>query len=642
MNDSLSAVKNTLENILARLDTLVGPDLPETWVGPEPGRLTDSTTYRGPFPAALALCHLNALDNERAKSVAQRLAQAIIPQKSDGWTFNYYSRGTIAPSGYAYPDDLDVTCTALAGLVALDPTLVGGDGLAHAVRALTALETAPGGPYRTWLVDSAAPAEWQDVDPAVNANIAFMLSLNDVRLDGLDGYLESQAEQEGWVSRYYSSSACTAFFFARALPPEKCTKLKAWLAKRLDARDWEHALDAAWLAAAYLRLGGDHKTAQPAIDALAALRPEELSAAYAYGVDPHIQGVKQWAGSPAVTLAAIAEALNLFIQNPSATERGPAIDRTAAVRAALDARLKAIPDHLAAASKVCDMILTRDKSGHVSGNAHAFWSAMGGTDSGITEQIAHELGAATVLGWAAYAVYDDLLDDEGDLGLLPAANWCLRACLRASAEQLPDHKQPWSDIYRLLDRADAANAWERQHCRFDPNSTADPRGVEDDEMRWADRSMPHALAPLILLGLSGAGANEPAVKATLDFYRHYILARQWLDDAHDWEADLAAGRWTPVTLALMRRVAEPDDPKHPAPDPARRVAWLYWTETIQVACKKVLDHLAEARQALGRNPAIREPADLLHLLEAPERAARQALDERQQTLDFLRTYGQST
>ena len=50
-------------------------------------------------------------------------------------------------------------------------------------------EQAPGGHYNTWLCDWRTQQSWHDIDPAVNANVAFMLRNLDIQLSGLTQYL---------------------------------------------------------------------------------------------------------------------------------------------------------------------------------------------------------------------------------------------------------------------------------------------------------------------------------------------------------------------------------------------------------------------------------------------------------------------
>src|SRR5690606_19133233 len=126
----------------------------------------------------------------------------LLKQKTPNWTWNYWQKNHPMRAVMPLPDDLDDTIWALIALALHNPKLISGSVLAHLARTLTACETAPGGPYRTWLVDRTLHKTWGDVDIAVNANIGYLLSQQQVRLSGLMRYIDDALARNQLTSPY--------------------------------------------------------------------------------------------------------------------------------------------------------------------------------------------------------------------------------------------------------------------------------------------------------------------------------------------------------------------------------------------------------------------------------------------------------
>jgi hypothetical protein len=252
------------------------------------------------------------------------------------------------------------------------------------------------------------------------------------------------------------------------------------------------------------------------------------------------------------------------------------------------------------------------------------------------------LGAATLYGWMAYTLYDDFIDAEGDPALLPLANVCLRelsAIFQGCMADIPAFTAMFHDV---MDRLEAANAWEVQACRlkwkrgrlqFDPESLPD----YGDYSVLADRSLGHALGPLAVVCAAGYDPADPAVTGLCRFFTHYLIARQLNDDLHDWRDDLASGVITVVVSRLLKeahacgRIASTLSKSHLAD-----LQEFFWTDTAAPFDERILDEVAKARAAAEMLPF--KPAVFETLLEPVENAAKQALAGRKENLEFLAAY----
>ncbi len=173
----------------------------------------DKTYYTTFAPALMLAC---LADIPEAQVIRTRLASWLLDQKSDTWSFNYWAKAAPQRATLTYPDDLDDTFCALLGLYLHDPALVPEAALGSVVRLLLATEDQVGGPYRTWLVSRDVPAVWQDVDLAVNSNIACFLEQVGSPLPNLDAYMQAAIVAGKLQSPYYPSAYPVLYYLARA------------------------------------------------------------------------------------------------------------------------------------------------------------------------------------------------------------------------------------------------------------------------------------------------------------------------------------------------------------------------------------------------------------------------------------------
>ncbi|HEY1074954.1 MAG TPA: hypothetical protein VGE59_04690, partial [Patescibacteria group bacterium] len=255
------------------------------------------------------------------------------------------------------------------------------------------------------------------------------------------------------------------------------------------------------------------------------------------------------------------------------------------------------------------------------------------------------LGQASLFGWIAYTIYDDFLDGEGDKTALPVANVALRETVNLLRQALPDNPEFHRHVSQILDQLEAANAWETTHCRTSPLLSLEEIGGKlpnyQDLSQLAERSLGHALGVLGVLYHADYTRKRPEIKQTETFFRHYIIARQLNDDAHDWQDDLKAGHLTAVTTQLLRQALVTLPIKnHPRSilKLLPKLEDLFWQEELLRICNLISYHLSRARTALKNNPAIHYPDPLLALLHPIEASITRARETHHTTGEFLDNY----
>jgi len=190
----------------------------ESVAGPAgPGPVQTGRRHQTTFFTSVILGCLSYSDyeDEQVNKIRERAVNFLLAQKSPAWSFNYWQRQAPEFTALPYPDDLDDTFAALGALAAARPDLISGQVLARAVQLLLAAEARSGGPYKTWLVPAGAPAVWQDVDLAVNANIAWFLLGQKVQVPELARFIEQRIRGQNYHSPYYPSPYPVIYFLSR-------------------------------------------------------------------------------------------------------------------------------------------------------------------------------------------------------------------------------------------------------------------------------------------------------------------------------------------------------------------------------------------------------------------------------------------
>ena len=247
------------------------------------------------------------------KEMQERAASFLEQEQEDNGAWNYEGRGQ-----QRIPSDLDDTSCAIAALAEFDrqPEL-------SFYALLWQNESAPGGPYYTWLGinDREDDPRARQIDALVNANILFCCGLLNLSLPGTIYYLEQvihaeayQSESAYIISPYfllYALSRAYADGQVTALEPAMSTMTDYILSKLPPPRPDAPTFHIACLAAALLNLSVPSILIRPYLAPLLATQRPDGSwpgwGAYA-GFSPNYDG------SPDLTTALTIEALGKYIK----------------------------------------------------------------------------------------------------------------------------------------------------------------------------------------------------------------------------------------------------------------------------------------------------------------------------------------
>ena len=411
------------------------------------------------FPTALILdCLREVIGTE---DIRLRAAKYLAGQVSDQGSWNYWDVASKAKQEQPYPDDLDDTAGVLAALTRSGMRWVDGFRLGQFARLLVASEQRPGGPYNTWLIDTAKAPQWHDVDIAVNANVGYVLSLQSVQLQGLMGYINDSLVHNKLTSSYYVGELPVLYFLSRWYQGEERTRLVAKVTKSIADNVAKNSLEQALLLSTGCRLGLPKKQLAGLADVLRKATTGNHWPAAAFYVDPVYDGKQYYGGSAVLTTAFALEALtayaSLTVSAPVviARKRGvPSIMADARKDAASIPNERLRRRYLATARRIM-----QDSAGEqITAPASIMDRAGGWKTSG---PVVTELNLASLNGWMAYTLYDDFLDGRGRVEQLNVANIALRRSYAHCVKALPNHPEWAIHVGNAFDRIDSANDWEQ-------------------------------------------------------------------------------------------------------------------------------------------------------------------------------------
>ncbi len=552
--------------------------------------------------------------------LAKKYSESLLKERGDSWTWNYLPRGGVEGQTKKYPDDLDSTSLAIAALTLHTPEKVTVEALVHFTKVLIAAESSAGSPYHTWIVPSDLRKDWQDVDIAVNANIAFALSLHDVSLPNIESMCEQAIQVDAYPSLYYHEPLVTLYFISRWYKGKYKEKaMRNILKRRTQEGIWENPMLTALAMTALLNFGYDKKHLKECFYSLVQYKDSDISRSYPIYIEEN-KGSTTYAENIELTTAFIDEAISKCQPKNEVCTKEQLRIKSEVLRG-IKKRCGGLSVSLSRPIVSLSMeITTHDTGEEITLLPYYFSQSM----SVPSPSLAKKLGIANLFGWIAYKIYDDILDGEGDTSLLPSANVCLRE-LTSIYRDLLSHNRIRL-FHRIMDKMEQANEWERRNC-FNNEELPNYGNLKV----LADKSMGHALGPITLLLSAGYGEHSEEIRSLVSYFEHYLIARQLNDDAHDWLDDLRRGFRNSVSVRILRKAG-------PYSRSERCLQRIFWDEVIDSVVIDISEHIALARKNLETlllSGVVRDTRYLSSLLVPIEKAAKEAAVEKIRTKRFL-------
>lgn len=263
-------------------------------------------------------------------------------------------------------------------------------------------------------------------------------------------------------------------------------------------------------------------------------------------------------------------------------------------------------------------------------------------ESSATSGQLRQLSRANMMLWAAYTLFDDLIDDEPNaLNYLSVANVYHRRAymMYRSVAATTAQKKLVDDTFMRMDRA---NHYERARLRIPiahgalviPGSI--PR-VTDQFI--ADRAAGHILGPLLLLSRQAKHSRD--FQQWCHALEDYLVVRQLCDDLHDWRDDIASGRMTQCSRQLLKDAAIASGAQKVS-DVQRACKDVFWSSTLEALSVKYLQKTVTIETTVRKFSRDVNAAEMLiqrvlqPLKETLEMGQRVAADQRRFIAEYSR------
>jgi hypothetical protein len=610
----------------------------------------NAISYRTNFITALiieALCHID--ESTLLEQIKQKGVTYLFSQKSEQWSWNYWSKFSKEFLQMPYPDDLDDTFCALNAISLYDKKLLTGSAYAHILELLTSVEKKEGGPYKTWHVDTKNKKNWNDVDIVVNSNIAYFLSMQEIALPNLQLFFSKRLQKKDLQSQYYPNFYPLLYFLSRFILDKKSI-IEILLESKNKKGYWENPLNTSLAVLTLLNSNYSPYKLEKDIDYLMSTYKDFHWQADAFCIDPTRNEKKYYAGSSVLTTAFCLFAISLFqkrLLKTKVSQNNNETMKNKYLKKILNNSLLTFTDKEFATlgNVLIGKLIANDITKQISLMPYYFYQSLEKGKGKVEENKIVLLGVANVLGWLAYTIYDDFFDDEGSPQFLSLANMCLRRLTWIFDTAFRENENITNFYHTILDGIDEANFWEVTNCRL-PLMKNDFKLLKSklpgfkNLNQLANKSLGHGIGPMTILLLLGYKKDTKEFISLYNFFKHYLIAKQLNDDTHDWEQDLKKGHITFVVSLILKKALERNIInkniffKNDMP----KLQKLFWYEIIEEISKYINEHVREAEEELAASSLIINKRILEDLLTIYKEAANEALEESNKTKDFLKVY----
>jgi hypothetical protein len=561
-------------------------------------------------------------------------------------TINWWQRKSSNFEKEPYPDDLDDTFCTWSALFQTYKDSVTPNILAKLTQVLIHCESKEGGPYTTWLVpnEHEHTVLWKDIDPVVNCNIAYFLSLQGIFLPNVISYLSKTFAKE-FESKYYPSIFPVLYFFSRfyeqyevytnakhlknVLKGTAKRALKALLSQYTLNKCFGNSQDTALAVNTILSLDTSMVSSDFVLVCLDTLARNQLHGSWESErlcIHTNKHGVMKTVGSKMITTALCFEAFQKFETLCEKEHKQSIGDNSpSSYFVSLETTKEILEQSFRGATK--QVLLEKLNALSHSDNFRittqfatlCYKSFPLKYKDDTLNHISMLLGCASMLGWVAYSLMDDVLDrdiekNEG----MPLVQRVQLLAVQTYRQCVGDTPWFWDKLDRFKKEMDEALEASHNNMRKTMETL--------EEQSWK-KSLGCMLGVYAMLSFLPESEREEKANILLSFFKHFIATRQLSDDAHDWKADLIAKHETLVTLLLKK------DTKTGNTD----YETVFWTKTIFTVCSRMENHVSLCKKALSNlKPSYR--ISWMEILMPTEHLIQKTQLDALNMIDFLSSY----
>lgn len=177
------------------------------------------------------------------------------------------------------------------------------------------------------------------------------------------------------------------------------------------------------------------------------------------------------------------------------------------------------------------------------------------TEQEKIKKILPKIQTTQILLWDALNIYDDFLDGEGKPEELPKANNYFRRYLETYYQfnLTPDYYHLFNQILNNLEKANLEETKEPK-LKIENGLITIPKKLPDWKRTesLSSKSLALSLSSVALLSFLGYRTTDKKVRATVDFFKYALAAKQLADDSCDWLEDLKNSHLTIANTPILK------------------------------------------------------------------------------------------
>lgn len=497
----------------------------------------------------------------------------------------------------------------LSAIAKHSPDIISGELLAHTLNLLTTHEKEEGGPYRR-------NPESNQIDFDSNVMIAYFLSLQNVELPNLTNLIEEKIASSNFEGEIFPSN----FFIPYFITTFYQGKEKKKLAEFFLCADPKNQTDILLCQAGLKNLG----------------QKNYLNKIKLKKIKPN--------NKIESTLLKIIKHKKNQLEKPGEKEETSEIEK---IKKANQERLLGLESKFRTlAEQRINQVIDKNTDRQMSLMAFYTKKALGKEGQKISNSLITELGLMNTYFWTAFIIYDDFWDEDeaAEPRLLPLANFYARHYTKFFSTLFPEKKEFEYFFTSLMDKLDAANAWEISNCRtkVEGDNFFVPKKLpnfEDYTIKYQPASG-HILGSIAIFFQLGYQLKSPEIKNLINYFKNYLIAMQINDDAHDWEEDMARGHLSTVVALLLKEYENryPDQKIIDLKKDKAKLQQIFWYQTIEKAGNKAVSFANKSQKALDKISIIKDQTPLKYYAKLTKNVAKKACKEQKDSIKFLQTF----
>jgi len=600
-------------------------------------------SFQTPFPSILIA---DALKNtSKARELRSLIIKELTKEKSENSSFNYWLRDSEKFMSEPYPDDLDDTFCAWAAIRNFDQSFVNGKVLADLTAILLKLQKSDAGPYFTWIVEEDPNNNWKDLDFAVNSNIAYFLSLEEISLKALINFLEEKIKKDDYSSVFYKGEAPSIYFLSRFYQGKEKNKIKKKIESLLSKEN--SILELVFLLIAALNFGFFDLVTDKHLKRIINFQAEDGSYQacdfYFYQDPDDNENKSSYIKDEVITTAFVLEFLSLYQQyflkkNNDSNLDFLLVDEERLVKK-LDEKLLLVRnlELRNEISSLAKVIISKDSDGFILFLATLLAKSL---NLEVNDAFLIDLALINLFAWVAYTIYDDHNDQEETKNALPVANvsWQL---LCDSLLSLEVEDQVWGNFFSLSLEMETANYFELKKLRFDTLPWKNLKSLSEADFSdfLYKKSIAQFLTIDILLGKIKFDKRSEQYQKIKKFIENLIKIRQLNDDHHDWQEDLGKGQINSANYQLLKLISKKKNRDQLLKkDKGNQLAVIFWEKIAADFSIKSLALLKETKNLAKIIFLKRNVNYFKKILTNYEKIINKSISTQERALDFLEFY----